>query len=314
MKKNVKTYLRIIAFFYLAALFLLPVVYGARLFFSLTGCASFAHPGWFPAGCAKSLYDDYEHQAFYFGLEPEAVKSLQAAEVMFLGDSRTQYGFSSGRLDEFFHENGWHYYIAGFGQNDLDVFSAAVLKKYKVRPRVLIINASPFFKGYISGIGREILDHPVKMFFQGVVKRVVYRIHSAVCAKEGFCDGSRPAVYRSAANGMWQATGFRQENKPVRISSSDTGKADAETILNARHFIEDVPVDSGCVILTATPSPDTKPKTTAAVAAELGFSFVYPEVSGLRWFDNVHLDQESADRWSAEFLRAAEPILKKCLD
>lgn len=314
MRKDSKAYLKIVVAFYIAALVLLPAFYGARLFYSLMDCASFVRPGWFPAGCANSLYDDYEHQAFYFGLEPEAVKSLQSAAVVFLGDSRTQYGFSSSSLDMFFRERGWSYYVAGFGQNDLDVFSAAVMKKHEVHPRVMVINASPFFKDYISGIGREIMDRPVKMFFQGAVKRAVYKLHGFICTKESFCNGEKPAVYRSAANGMWRAFGFTQENKPVRISSGDAAMAEDETIANARRFREGLPIGPGCVILTATPSPDTKPKATAAVAAALGFSYVYPEVDGLRWFDHMHLDQDSADRWSAAFLKAAEPVLKKCLD
>jgi hypothetical protein len=45
--------------------------------------------------CGATEYGDYEHGAFWFDLEPVAELSAANADVIFLGNSRTQFGFST---------------------------------------------------------------------------------------------------------------------------------------------------------------------------------------------------------------------------
>src|SRR5688500_17401087 len=44
------------------------------------------------AYCQATSYSDYDHGAFWFGLEPEAVDAARNADVLFLGNSRMQFG------------------------------------------------------------------------------------------------------------------------------------------------------------------------------------------------------------------------------
>jgi hypothetical protein len=53
--------------------------------------------------------------------------------------------------------------------------------------------------------------------------------------------------------------------------------------------------------------------TAGAVAAALHLRLVAPRLAGLMTFDRVHLDPESAERWSAAFLTEAGPQIRKCL-
>src|SRR5712691_343616 len=50
---------------------------------------------WYLSYCHNAGYGDYEHGAFWFGLEPPAQKFATSAEVLFLGDSRMQHAFST---------------------------------------------------------------------------------------------------------------------------------------------------------------------------------------------------------------------------
>src|SRR5262245_39081366 len=54
------------------------------------------------AYCNTSGYGDYDHAAFWFGLEPSAHDSAGAADVVFLGNSRLQVGFSTSVTDDWF--------------------------------------------------------------------------------------------------------------------------------------------------------------------------------------------------------------------
>src|ERR1700686_3924654 len=46
------------------------------------------------AYCNASGYGEYEHGAFWFGLEPSSVNFATSAQIVFLGNSRLQYAFS----------------------------------------------------------------------------------------------------------------------------------------------------------------------------------------------------------------------------
>src|SRR5690349_12039247 len=59
------------------------------------GCKQYKQPGAFLAFCESPRYGDYEHGAYYFDLEPEAIEALKKAEVLFLGNSRAQFAFST---------------------------------------------------------------------------------------------------------------------------------------------------------------------------------------------------------------------------
>src|SRR5262245_22071711 len=48
--------------------------------------------------CQADGYGDYDHGALLFGLEPEAEQSARDAEVVFLGNSREQFAFSTAAV------------------------------------------------------------------------------------------------------------------------------------------------------------------------------------------------------------------------
>src|SRR5262245_32713713 len=47
--------------------------------------------GYFLAYCNATGYGDYDHGAFWFGLEDEALEYARSAQVLFLGSSRMQF-------------------------------------------------------------------------------------------------------------------------------------------------------------------------------------------------------------------------------
>jgi hypothetical protein len=80
-----------------------------------------------------------------------------------------------------------------------------------------------------------------------------------------------------------------------------------------RAFLEGLPVPRECAVLTTVPTVDSKLGTAKAVASALGLPLVAPELAGLSTFDASHLDQRSAERWSAAFIDAAAAQIRACL-
>src|SRR5262245_33305631 len=66
------------------------------------------------AYCGSTGYADYDYGAFWFGLEPDATRAAAEAQVLFVGNSRTQYGLSSQATSEWFANAGATHYLLGF--------------------------------------------------------------------------------------------------------------------------------------------------------------------------------------------------------
>ena len=71
------------------------------------------------AYCNGTQFADYEHGAFWFDLEPSAKKFAKDADVLFLGDSHIQFGFSTEATNQWFSSASARYYLLGFiyGEN-----------------------------------------------------------------------------------------------------------------------------------------------------------------------------------------------------
>src|SRR5277367_6166143 len=54
------------------------------------------------ASCNGTRYADYEHGAFAFDLEPKAENFARDADVLFLGNSRLQFAFSTSATTGWF--------------------------------------------------------------------------------------------------------------------------------------------------------------------------------------------------------------------
>ena len=77
--------------------------------------------------CQGSVYGDYDHGAVWFGLEPGVREAAAAADVLFLGNSRLQFGFSAPALGQWFEDAGARYYLLGFSHNETAKFTGPLL-------------------------------------------------------------------------------------------------------------------------------------------------------------------------------------------
>ena len=273
----------------------------------------------FLAYCYSKLYGDYEHGALYYGSEPAAFDSIRRAQVIFIGNSKTQAGFSSRAVRTWFRDRGIRYFVLGFGYEEWSAFALAVLKSSGAAPKVLVINADPFFSEKLSPPAQEALAGGLSYRFRLRLKMLFQRLHRGVCAvAPDNCPDSAPSIFRSVTDGQWFWVGPMVPDTSLPLDRSrqrqlTPAELAAATEIGGR-FLDAIRLDRRCVILTGIPNSDSdSPAVAAALAAALETRSILPPEDGLSTLDHTHLSLASAEAWSGQFVEAISPILRDCL-
>jgi len=268
--------------------------------------------GRYLAYCQSDGYGDFDHGAFWFDLEPAATRSAAAADVLFIGNSRMQYAFSSTAAQNWLAKNTPSYYLLGFAYNPRAQFERALLSKLAPRANVYVINLDTFFEENGDVPARIVMDDPTAGSRYQSKQRWQY-LHHAVCGTvAGFC-GNSYAFFRARHTGAWQSSGAISANKPVSVDTKIDAEMVAHETVSGRTFLDSLGVDPGCVIFTLVPTVDTPSATSLAIATGLHTDFIAPDLEGLVTFDGSHLDRASAEKWSAAFFDAAGPKIRECV-
>jgi hypothetical protein len=266
------------------------------------------------AYCQGTSYADYEHGAFQFDLEPEALAAAKNADVLFLGNSRLQLAFSTAATADWFSAASARYYLMGFLYYENSVFGEELLRKIRPRARVLVINVDDFF-------GRS-ESPPVKTIFHDpearqkyVAKQFWQRVHERVCKPFARLCGTKFVIFRSRETGAYYPEGV-PPNKITPVSYDQNISQDVvdNNVATAIDFLSRF-AQGKCVILTNVPFVETNIGNANAIAKGIGAKLVAPgSLEGLQTYDGVHLDQPSAERWSKTFFSAAGDEIRSCLE
>jgi hypothetical protein len=267
------------------------------------------------AYCDATGYGDYEHGAFWFGLEPSAQNFAKDADVLFLGNSRAQYAFSTAATADWFSGASVRYYLLGFTYYDGVSFAEALLRRIRPKTRVYVINLDGFFGQWASPPAMDVMhDQGARSHYEA--KRLWQSVHEPICKLVPDLCGHTYAIFRSRESGAFSLSGgkWSLDAKPVsndRGVSEDVVKSNTSAAIK---FLSSLPVKEECVILTVVPTTGTKIGNLKTIAAALHKDLVTPEIPGLQTFDGSHLDQPSAERWSQAFFKAAGPEIRSCLE
>jgi hypothetical protein len=267
------------------------------------------------AYCQGAHYADYEHGAFYFDLEPTVQDYVRDTDVLFLGTSRTQFGFSTAATADWFASASAHYYLMGFTYFENVLFAEKVLRKIHPRAKVYVINVDGFFARSETFPAKAVLQDPeARRRYEE--KRLWQRVHEPVCQAIAPLCGHKTVIFRSRETGAYSMELAASEQKIIPVSYDqdvDQGLVASNTAA-AVDFLSEF-TQGKCVILTSVPFVGTKIGNANAIAAGLGIKLTAPEIlEGLQTFDGFHLDQPSAERWSESFFRIAGPKIRSCLE
>lgn len=268
--------------------------------------------GHYLAYCQGNGYGDFDYGAFWFRLEPEAIAAAQRADVLFLGNSRMQFGFSTEAVEKFFAERQVPFYLLGFAYNGNWLFTRELLARDRHQARAYVINVDTFFDSVYTRPADAVL-HDRGAHRRYITKQRWQPPHRLVCGAAPFLCGAGSAFFRLPGNGTWTA-----DVRGIPPAPTVTDTVPDEPLIEAYsraaiEFVGTLPVPRECIIFTVVPHERTRTVSHRRVAEAAGVRFIAPEVDGLMLFDGSHLDRPSAERWSAAFLQAAEPYLTPCL-
>jgi hypothetical protein len=269
-------------------------------------------PDSYLAYCGAPQYGDFDHGALWYGLQPDIQRFLTAADVLFLGNSRMQFGFSSDTTDRWFAALPATYYLMGFAYWENYSFEWPLMKRLKLHPKVYIVNLDLFFESTKTGPAEIVMGGgDVYAHYQG--KRLWQIPHQLACSRSATVCGNSEAFFRSIQTGGYRREGGDSGRFPASFDDGVDQALLSDYLKRGREFFSSISIDHRCVILTVVPSLGTKSGTMKALADGLGFTFVAPQISGLTMFDHAHLDRPSAERWSRAFFEAAGPRIRQCL-
>lgn len=266
--------------------------------------------------CGDPAYGDYEHEALFTGLE--AQDGLKAAEVLILGDSRAQFGFSTAAMDAYFERAGIRYFNLAFGYGEQDLFPRKIIELHDLRPRIVVINTDFFFYRSASRIALSLINandpHPR---LGGRIKKLAQVVHRDLCGRpdsglaKAICSTESGAQFKSVRTGrMFNVNSAVTARYPTR-DESGTQPGNADLILsNARAFKAMLDARGSRMVLTVVPFSHTDFSMADRISAELGVPLIRIPAEGFETFDTNHLCPDSAERWSRRLLDALDPILK----
>ena len=267
--------------------------------------------------CNVTKYGDYDHGAFWFGLEPQAVEAAVQARVLFVGNSRMQFGLSTSEVDNWFAEQALPYYLLGFSHDENHLFLAPLLQELQPRAAMVVISIDRFFEEKLTGPADSVMNKPES---GNRYKQKYYwqLIHERICGASNSLCGYRNSYIRQRGNGSWT---FEGADFLARIDFTDRPitydhNVDNETLVNytdrAQEFLQTAIPQANCVVLMNIPNSETSAGTATAIAQQLGLPLIAPQMDGLLTFDGSHLDPQSAARWSSAFIQELAPHVKQC--
>jgi hypothetical protein len=310
-------------YLYVCALLAIAALTGCVAYFAAWGvkvssCRFLDRPGTYLSYCNNIAFSDYEHPAYFLPSEPGAIAALQRADVVMLGSSRMQVGFSTVSVDRYFTQNEIRYHLLGFGYTEASAFPLLLLDKYQVKPRIVIINTDPFFTTEMSAIATDLVSNRYAAIAEAHKKKLFSHVVSVFCWVPGICTAEKGTIYRSVETGQWIWQDLLMpRSRPVKTIPAERPAglgAMVQWTERASEILDKLQIDRKCVILTGIPNPTFDAEAIATeIGGRLGVPFVVPRLDGLTTPDDSHLSAESAERWSAAFLKQSEPIFDRCI-
>lgn len=294
-----------------------PIVFGTG---KIAGCrANHYSDDTYLAYCASKGYGDYEHGAFYFDMEPAAHDALSRTEVVFLGNSISQFAFSTKSASEIFRARGVHYYLLGFAYFENIDFAQALVPRLPLHPRVAVLNADNYFWSQtVSTPSATVQTGFLSTRFEYAEKAMWQSIHARICgsppANTRFC-GQTLSIFRSRSNGAWIGlSDWGLPSRPLGESPAAFAVREVENLQRAERasrLAATLRIPPHCLVIATIPNDETEKDAGLRLATLLGATYIAPAIDGLATLDGTHLDAVSAESWSRAFVHE---LLQKTAD
>jgi len=283
-------------------------------------CLARPPSGHFLAYCESPQFGDFEHGAYYYKLEPEALERVKRADVIFFGSSREQIALSTRAFRDFFKQQRIAPYLFGFGYNEQAAFPLALIQREQLKPKAIVVLADPFFQDRSTPhvrVNQWLRWRVVPEFYEFAQKKLFIMIGERVCSLwPDRCTPAPQLVFRAKGDGAWLLHNFdHSAASPVGGGAffTFTEAMAAPDLAFAERFIAATGVPRDCVILSAAPTNSMRAEGyVKEMGRLLGVKVSLPAVDNLSVSDGSHLTPESAERWSAAVLADMRDTLARC--
>lgn len=276
--------------------------------------ASLSFPEEVEAEAVSLVYDGHRamDHYLYFHNREGGLDYAKKADVLLLGNSRVLCGLDASRLEAYRQRTGTSFYNLGFGYDEGGAFPLELIKRYDLRPKLVVVNADASFWEEASPLAREVMQsRPWKVGvefaeFTGAwhLRRSIHRWLPKLIAPE------KIAIWRCHRDGSWIVR--TSENQHLAVSyvevASLTGES-AAMLAAARDWKRELDQLGIGLAITLVPSPDSDSSLAEAIGTDLGVATILAPIdSQFETFDGDHLDAESAQRFTSIFLDQFEDL------
>jgi hypothetical protein len=272
------------------------------------------------ADCASVSTKFYYSGSLYVGVEKPLIESLAKADVVIVGNSRTLRSFATKAVDEYFRRKGLRYFILGSEGSGFR-FSMLMLERLNIHPKILLINNEIFFVDVLEDANKSIVLDPERFAPMMSVFYYTKQIVQPICAggpaslKDFYCHGTERSNWRNPVTGAIYIDYNEEGLKRIPVKKIPETRLHYfdRFMKNARVFVGSPSVSGSCRINYIVPSLDSSVELARKMADAMDAPFVFPPIRDYDTFDGSHLWPESSERWSAEFVALADPLINRCL-
>ena len=264
--------------------------------------------------------DQYNSGSIFLGVQKDAIKYAEKADVVVFGNSRTKRSFSTDTIDSFFKEKGLSYVILaseGVGYKS----ALLTMENLNLNPKILMVNHEIFLAKEITPAFRELVDFPDKYKTRFTFFYNAQKFQRFICRsnferlRNLYCNGTGRGRWRSVITSKENWNYIAPEEKQELILPNPDARLFAADLLveRSRELLEVRGYEETCPIWYIVNSPNAGPSSLKIAEKKLGIQTVFTNVDDLYTYDNSHLDRPNSEKWAREFIKVLEPTIDTCL-
>ncbi len=284
----------------------------------------YAQDAWM-AYCNSQRYGVYDIEAVWHRVEPDVERSIRAAQVLTLSDSRLQNALSLGGASEWFSAHRYPVYMLGL-PTEASGFGARLLDNFHPHPSVVIFDASPYFTGEMGKSEQPIFADASASRRQVTALKEFQSTHRQFCAGWQWACGHTFSYFRSRLDGHWifpsasnaiwignASVPSDRRHYPTASKVNERLPMYPRYLAEARRLVEKLGIAPGCVVVTNVPADEDLRGLARYIGTNLGLTTIDPQLPDIATFDHAHLTPRSAQAWTGAFLHDLEPVLHRCI-
>ncbi len=240
---------------------------------------------------------------------------MRGADVLILGNSRVHFGLRAEDAVPAFAKRCLDVYNLAFGAQDSAKFPLAILERFELRPKLIVVNADGFFGSKLTPLGKRALSMDDFVAFRSAleVEWAWYAkklVHAYVPHWPTVMTPNPWVLYRSVENGFWFIASVPAQRHPV-TKTTTVGAVREEAFQEAIELKRTLDAEGIELVFTLIPYSSAPTFEARAIAERIGVPLFAPELGGLMTVDQSHLDEASARRVTEAIFAELGPWLDR---